>query len=96
MCIPERFITPSIAWDHREDIFRDDQDRELFLAALGEACQKTGWQVHACCLMSNHSHLVVETAEANLVSGMKWFPGVSTSRFAWQAFYPHTGLWRAE
>ena len=62
--------------DHREDIFRNEQDRELFLAALGEACQKTGWQVHAFCLMSNHFHLVVETPEADLVSAMKWFRGV--------------------
>jgi REP element-mobilizing transposase RayT len=44
--------------DRREPIFRDDQDCELFLATLGEACQKTGWQVHALCLMPNHFHLV--------------------------------------
>jgi REP element-mobilizing transposase RayT len=52
--------------DRREDIFRDDGDRKGFLGALGEVCQKTGWQVHAYCLMSNHFHLVVETPEANL------------------------------
>jgi len=27
------------------------------------------------CLMSNHFHLVVETPQANLVEGMKWFLG---------------------
>jgi hypothetical protein len=31
--------------------------------------------------MSNHFHLVLETPEANLVSGMKWFLGTYTSRF---------------
>ena len=40
--------------DQREDIFRDDEDRQRSLSALGEACQKTEWQVHAYCLMRNH------------------------------------------
>ena len=30
--------------DQREDIFRDDQDRQKFLSTLGEACAKTEWQ----------------------------------------------------
>jgi len=38
---------------------------------LGAACEKTGWQLHAYCLMDNHFHLVVETPRANLVEGMK-------------------------
>ena len=67
--------------DRREDIFEDDQDRHRFLKTLGEACEKTGWQVHAYCLMSNHFHLVVETPQPNLVSGMKWLLGTYTIRF---------------
>jgi hypothetical protein len=47
--------------DRREDIFRDDHDRQCFLDTLAEACQKTRWQVHAWCLMRNHFHLVIET-----------------------------------
>ena len=50
----------------------DDVDRQDFLKTLAEACQKTGWQVHAYCLMRNHFHLVVETPNANLVEGMRW------------------------
>ena len=67
--------------DRREPIFKDDLDRQRFLSTLGEACEKTGWQVHAYCLMNNHFHLVVETPQANLVAGMKWFLGTYTSRF---------------
>ena len=67
--------------DPREAIFIDDQDRELFLDTLGEACEKTDWQVHAWCLMSNHFHLVCETPRGNLVDGMQWFLGVYTNRF---------------
>lgn len=67
--------------DRREDIFRDDTDRESFLQTLADACAKTGWQVHAYCLMPNHFHLVVETPQPNLVAGMKWFLGTYTARF---------------
>jgi putative transposase len=67
--------------DHREDIFRDDADRTRFLETLAEACSKTGWQVHAYCLMRNHFHLVIETPGANLVAGMKWLLGVYTIRY---------------
>jgi len=67
--------------DRREKIFADDKDRERFLETLGEACVKTGWQVHAYCLMSNHFHLVIETPQPNLVAGMKWFLGTYTGRF---------------
>ena len=67
--------------DRREDIFRDDSDHQRFLATLEEACLKTGWHVHAYCLMRNHFHLVLETPQPNLVAGMKWFLGVYTRRF---------------
>ncbi len=67
--------------DRREDIFRDDLDRQRFLNTLADACGKTGWQVHAWCLMRNHFHLVIETPQPNLVAGMKWLLGVYTKRF---------------
>jgi putative transposase len=67
--------------DRREPIFKDDEDRQRFLETLAETCAKTGWRLHAYCLMLNHFHLVVETPQANLVAGMKWFLGVYTARF---------------
>ena len=67
--------------DRRESIFIDDKDRRQFLATLGRGCLKTGWQVHAYCLMSNHFHLVIETPRPNLVEGMKWLLGTYTMRF---------------
>ncbi len=33
--------------DRRELIFMDDADRQRFVDTLGEACAKTGWQIHA-------------------------------------------------
>lgn len=67
--------------DRREPIFIDDQDRHQFLRTLGQTCQKTGWQVHAYCLMRNHFHLVIETPQPNLAVGMKWLIGTYTQRF---------------
>lgn len=64
-----------------QDIFRTDAGRTLFLATLGEVCEQTGWNIHAYALMSNHYHLLLETPEANLVAGMKWFQGAFTQRF---------------
>jgi len=33
--------------DRREAIYEDDEDRRAFLGTLEEACQRTGWRVHA-------------------------------------------------
>ena len=62
-------------------VFGDPQDHKRFLETLAEACAKTGWQVHACVLMENHYHLLLQTPEPNLVEGMKWLQGTYTQRF---------------
>lgn len=67
--------------DRREAIFCDDADRQEFLRTLGQACLKTGWQIHAYCLLTNHFHLVIETPQPNLSLGMKWLLGTYTQRF---------------
>ncbi|MEI7776643.1 MAG: transposase, partial [Verrucomicrobiota bacterium] len=67
--------------DRREAIFRDDVDRRRFVETLGEVCGRTGWRVHAFVLMSNHYHLMIETPEANLVAGMRWFQTTLTVRY---------------
>jgi len=66
--------------DRREKIFLDDVDRHDFIKTVAEACQKTGWQVHAYCLMTNHYHVVLETPEPNLVAGMAWLQSTYTIR----------------
>jgi putative transposase len=67
--------------DRQEPIYLDERDAREFEKTLGEVCERTEWEVHAYCLMTNHFHLVVETPSANLVAGMKWFLGTYTSRF---------------
>jgi REP element-mobilizing transposase RayT len=53
-------------------VFVTDDDRKVFLHRLGQVCESHGWKVHAWVLMGNHFHLLLETPEPNLVSGMKW------------------------
>ena len=55
--------------DRREAIFRTETDRKLFLDLLGQTCRRTGWQIHAYCLIDNHFHLLVETPRSNLSAG---------------------------
>lgn len=67
--------------DQREPVFLDEGDRHDFLKTLAEACGKTGFEVHAYCLMKNHFHLVVETPEGNLAAGMRWLLSTYSNRF---------------
>jgi len=67
--------------NRQERIFVDDDDRRFFLKALSEVCGMTGWRVHAWVLMTNHYHLMIETPEPNLVTGMQWLQNAYTRRF---------------
>lgn len=61
--------------DGGKAIFEGDDDRKAFLFRLGQVCGSHGWRVHAWVLMGNHFHLLLETPEPNLVTGMKWLLG---------------------
>jgi REP element-mobilizing transposase RayT len=67
--------------DRREPIFLDDGDCHDFIKTMAEACRKTGFEIHAFCLMKNHFHLVVETPAGNLVAGMRWLLSTYSNRF---------------
>jgi REP element-mobilizing transposase RayT len=56
-------------------VFEADDDRKAFLFRLGQVCASHGWRVHAWVLMGNHFHLLLETPEPNLVTGMKFLLG---------------------
>lgn len=67
--------------DRKEDIYSDDEDRTIFLELFGDVCCRYNWIGYAYCLMTNHYHLVIETPDANLSSGMRQLNGVYTQRF---------------
>ena len=67
--------------NYRADIFATDGARAAFIRTLDEACERTGWIIHAWCLMSNHYHLALSTPQPNLADGMQWFQGTFCTRF---------------
>jgi putative transposase len=64
--------------DRREDIYFGDAGREAWLAVFAQVCARFNWRCHAWCQMTNHYHIVIETAEANLAQGMRQLNGVYT------------------
>jgi REP element-mobilizing transposase RayT len=73
----------------RADIFLDDGDRQAFLDVLAMVCQRLRWLCYAYGLMTNHYHVVIETAEGNLAKGMRQLNGVYTQRF--NRLHAHVG-----
>ena len=67
--------------DRREAIYDNDEDRETWLEIFGNACKRFNWRCHSYCLMDNHYHIVIETAEANLSKGMRQLNGVYTQYY---------------
>ncbi|MET0857957.1 MAG: transposase [Telluria sp.] len=67
--------------DRQEPIFRNDGDRHAWLKILATVCARFRWTIYAFCLMGNHYHVVVETADGNLARGMRQLNGEYTQRF---------------
>lgn len=65
----------------RMRIFGDHADRLEFLSVLEKVLARFSWLLHAYCLMGNHYHLMIQTAEANLSAGMRQLNGIYTQRF---------------
>jgi putative transposase len=65
----------------RGKIFRSDEERDLFLIVLGSVIRRYHWICYGYCLMDNHYHLLIETPEGNLSSGMRQVNGLYTQRF---------------
>jgi putative transposase len=66
--------------DRRGAIYRDVADRFIWLEVLGLVCARFHIVVHAYCQMTNHYHLMLETAEGNLSQGMRQLNGIYSQR----------------
>jgi REP element-mobilizing transposase RayT len=81
MARPLRLEYPGAVWhltacgNERKRIFRSVPDYLRFDELLGEAARRYKWIVYAYVLMSNHTHLVIETPEETLSRGMQWLNG---------------------
>ncbi len=67
-----------------QDIFLNAHDSQRFLDLLAELCARYQWRCFAYCLMTNHYHLAIETAEPNLARGMRQLNGRYTQAFNWR------------
>ncbi|MGR3319397.1 MAG: REP-associated tyrosine transposase [Candidatus Anammoxibacter sp.] len=65
----------------RKAIFKDDEDRVIFLDILQKVNERYNWLCHAYCLMNNHYHLLIETPDGNLSKGMRQLNGVYTQKY---------------
>jgi putative transposase len=67
--------------NRRQPVFLDDHDRVEFLALLARVVKDAAWRCHAYCLMDNHFHLMVETPDESLSTGMQQLSGLHAQRF---------------
>lgn len=67
--------------DRKEPIFLDDSDRLAWLDILGKACDRFNFVIYSFCQMTNHYHLMIETAEDNLSCAMRHLNGVYSQYF---------------
>ena len=61
--------------NRKQAIYRDERDRLTYLKILGTVVVDHGWRCLAYCLMNNHVHLLIETPQANLGSGVQQLHG---------------------
>jgi putative transposase len=67
--------------NNKQVIYRDDNDRQIYLALLRMTTAWAKWRCLAYCLMDNHLHLLVETPKPNLGAGMQRLHGSYGRRF---------------
>jgi REP element-mobilizing transposase RayT len=87
MSRPLRLEYPGSLWhvtvrgNGRQDVFRDDRDRQFLLELLGDCVNRFAWILPAYVLMSNHFHLVNELTSETLSRGMQWLNGTYSQAF---------------
>ncbi|PHJ38007.1 hypothetical protein P378_12450 [Desulforamulus profundi] len=59
--------------NHRLNIYRDDEDRRIFLHILREIQVEMPFKVLCYCLMTNHFHMIIETIDHSITKIMTKF-----------------------
>jgi len=84
---PLRIIYPNACYHvmnrgaRRQQIFKNDHHRTIFIDLLQECCKIFNIKIYAYCLMDNHYHLLLSTPEANLPRAMRHLNGVYTQTY---------------
>jgi REP element-mobilizing transposase RayT len=93
MSRPLRIDYPG-AWHHvmnrarrGYDLFLDKEDYELFISLLKETAGLFQMNIAAYCLMPNHYHMLVQSADGNLARCMRHINGVYTQKRRLDPFF---------
>ena len=78
---PDAFYHVTARGNERKDIYRDERDRERFLAYLETAVVRYKAVLHVYCLMNNHYHLLLSTPSGNLSQIVRHINGAYTVYF---------------
>jgi len=76
---PPRIIVPDWCYhfinraNRKAEIFHESSDYDAFIELIGEAQSRVHVPIHACCLMPNHVHLVVQPGSGDdLIRWAHW------------------------
>lgn len=58
--------------NRRSDIFRDEEDYQVYLTFLDEAMKRYSFIIYSYCLMTNHVHLQIETKDIEIWKIMRF------------------------
>jgi hypothetical protein len=47
----------------KREIVVDDEDRDIFVSRMGAVALKTGTNIYACALMTNHAHILLKSGQ---------------------------------
>lgn len=64
--VPDYWYHVTARGQRREDLFIDDRDRTRFLTIINEALVRNHADIAACCLMTNHVHLLIFRRQRSL------------------------------
>lgn len=87
---PHRLQLPGVNYhifsrgNEKQKIYRDDMDRERFLAMLAKVKREIGFDLYAYVLMPNHYHILIRTREENLSKIMQLLNSRYSMYFNWK------------
>jgi putative transposase len=67
--------------NRRQATFLDTDDHRFHLWCLDRAAARFEWRIHDFVHMTNHFHMLLTTANANLSQGMQWLNGLYAQVF---------------
>ncbi len=78
---PGAFYHVTSRGNKRQNIFTNHEDRNTFVNVLARTIKTYNWKCYAFCLMDNHYHILLQTPNGDLSTGMRDLNGIYTQLF---------------